>query len=150
MLAVLWDLDGVLADNSHAMNGKNAYHHLTEDEWREFYTMLPDCALIEGHAALMQMLSDQGYHNIVFTNRPESQREMTTLWLKQNELPYDFISMRTDGRLHGGSKAERLPEVMQRFIVVLAIDDDPEACVAYQAAGIPTIYAHSGYHRNPA
>lgn len=145
-MAVLWDLDGVLADNSHAMNGKSSYHEMTAEEYKAMPTFASTCAVIEGYATLMQLLYDRGYYNIIFTNRSEDQREVTVAWLIENQLPYDLLSMRVPNTSHEGSKRDRLAEVMRGFIVVLALDDDPEAVAAYRAVGIPTIYVHSGYH----
>lgn len=144
--AVLWDLDGVLANNAACMAGKDSYHLLTEAEWEDFHLQLPHCEVNEGWVTLLRMMYDRGYYNIIYTNRPESQRSMTEEWLVRQELPYDLLSMRTNGDSHEHSKRNRLPQMMRNFIVALGIDDDPEAIGAYHSAGIPAIYAHSGYH----
>lgn len=145
-LAVLWDLDGVLANNAACMNGKDSYWRLTEAEWEDFHLQLPHCEVNEGWVSLLCLMHNSGHYNIIYTNRPESQRTMTEEWLARQELPYDLLSMRTDGDSHETSKRERLAEVMREFIVVLGIDDDPEVIAVYHRAGIPALYAHSGYH----
>lgn len=147
MRAIVWDLDGVLACNDHAMFGHTSYYHLAEEEWVEFHNRLDECEVNEPWAILYQSMGAQRIANIVLTNRPEHQRDMTRDWLFRHDLFPDMLLMREPGTPHEGAKAHRLAEVQRAgYIVLLAIDDDPEHCSAYEAAGIPSLYVHSGYH----
>jgi hypothetical protein len=147
MRAIVWDLDGVLACNDHAMFGHTSYHHLSEDEWTQYHTMLDDCAVNEPWAILYQSMGAQRIANIVLTNRSEDQRDMTRDWLCRHDLFPDMLLMRDPGTPHEGAKARRLIEAQQAgYIVMLAIDDDPEHCSAYEEMGVPALYVHSGYH----
>jgi phosphoglycolate phosphatase-like HAD superfamily hydrolase len=148
MYAVIWDLDGVLADNNHAMNGKESYHDLTNEEWTVFYDTLPLCRPIERWVNLFHSLAAVGVANIIITNRPHDQRSMTYEWLDAHGIHPSALLTRTPGDGHGGSKKKRTSQFLDRsgYTVLMAIDDDPAAIRDYEALGFQTMYVHTGYH----
>lgn len=151
MKCILWDLDGVLADNGHAMSGNKSYHDLSEEQWTAFYSMLPLCQPNGRWVNLFHAFASVGVVNIIMTNRPDDQRDMTWVWLTEHGLYPELLFTRTPGRGHGGSKIERVQRVLDSgYTILLAIDDDPDACQDYEQAGYPVMYVHTGYHDAPS
>ena len=84
------------------------------------------------------------------TNRPDDQKDMTWAWLTEHGLYPEMVITRTPGTEHSGSKVARILQVTNAgYNIMLAIDDDPEACNDYEQAGYPTMYVHTGYHEVP-
>ena len=150
MKAVLWDLDGVLADNRHAMSGKRSYHELTDREWAAFYALLPECKPNPRWVTLFHAFASVGVVNIIITNRPDDQRDMTWVWLAEQGLYPEILLTRTPGEPHAGSKVARTLQVLRAgYDILLAIDDDPDACADYDRAGHPTLHVLTTYHDAP-
>ena len=78
--AVVFDIDGVLADNSHRM------HHITgpKRDWDAYYAGIPDDKPIPGIIQTLKGLRLRGEHIIFVTGRPEEHREATSAWLARH------------------------------------------------------------------
>lgn len=136
---VVFDLDGTLADTRHRL------HHLAgaKRDWAAFFRDADrDPLLAEGAALAHAKAAD---HTIVYvTGRPERCRKATRRWLRQHGLPEGRLYMRREGDRRAARVSK--PEMVRALArggtrVVLAVDDDPEVCEAYRAAGVPVLAA---------
>lgn len=145
--AVVWDLDGVLADNDHAMSGKQLYDDLTPAEWEHLYASASACALQEMWATLWHVMAAQQIANIIITNRPERQREVTRDWLARHRLFPEMLLMRDESAPQGATKVLRLVEIRRAgYTVIMAVEDDPAQCADYRSVGVPALHVPTTYH----
>ena len=94
MKTVIFDLDGTLAnidarrDLSTNVNGKI--------DWDTFFAPdniqldLPNRPVV----AMAQMMKDAGHRVVIFSGRSKETKEVTRLWLKQFNIPFDVLKMR--------------------------------------------------------
>ena len=94
MKTVIFDLDGTLAnidarrDLSTNVDGKI--------DWDTFFAPdniqldLPNRPVV----AMAQMMKDAGHRVVIFSGRSKETKEVTRLWLKQFNIPFDVLKMR--------------------------------------------------------
>ena len=145
MKAIIFDMDGTLADVSHRL------HFLEgEKDWKAFHGAMfddPPVENIANLARLMHKAASQGLGIdavIVVTARhddPHYER-MTREWLDLHDIPYDRLYMRADSdtRRDHLVKADILQQILDDgFDPVLAIDDRPEVVQMWREHGITTL-----------
>ena len=142
--AVLFDIDGVLADaagRQHFLTGRRK-------DWDAFFAASVDDPLIEETATLLRLL-DPELAVVLLTARPTTVLEGTVDWLGRFEVRWDLLAMRpaSDRRPSAVVKQEALAEIRALGLEVrLAFEDDLRNAEMFRAAGIPTVYIHSGYY----
>lgn len=146
--AVIWDLDGVLCDNSQELHDyimENPNTVDTVEYWQEWFDGIGFHEPSPHWTLLAQMLSDAGHQSIILTGRPVTTRLATLEWLDYHEVNYDHLCMSPggNGNFHG-SKESHLVELMKNFSIKLAFDDSEHWCDLYRRYGIPTIHVHTG------
>jgi hypothetical protein len=74
------------------------------------------------------------------TARMEKWREYTDIWLDKYKLKYDNLYMRSNGDLRSDYDIKRdiLTEIQKSYIVVYAVDDNPNIIKLWQEYNIPT------------
>jgi len=143
--AVIFDIDGTLADVAHRL------HHLDgEKDWNAFFRDMGDDAPIEAIARLARML----HHNaesgrdidavLIVTARPDRPdwRRTTLDWLALHEIPYDALYMRAEGDIRADHivKADMLQRILDDgYAPVLVIDDRPQVVRMWRDHGITTL-----------
>ena len=145
MRAVIFDIDGTLADVSHRL------HHLDgEKDWNAFFRDMIDDQPVEPISRLARML----HHNaqagrdidavLIVTARPERPdwRQTTLDWLAAHEIPYSAIYMRPEGDMRSDHLVKR--DMLQRILddgyePVLVIDDRPQVVKMWRDHGIVTL-----------
>ena len=138
------DVDGVLSDAS-------GRQHLLADEpksWAAFFeASLADPPISEGIRLVAGLVGERAM--VLVTARPARLADTTVAWLERNSVPWDLLVMRADDdhRSSPEVKAEALERLRaDGYEVQLAIDDDPGNVRMYRAAGVATVYLHSGYY----
>ena len=145
--AVVFDIDGVLADGDHRQ-------HLLFPEgggrkdWKAFFDAATDDALIEEVARLIELL-DPSLCRVLLTARPATMQALTLEWLARHELEWELLVMRPEGEFAPSPEAKRdaVRELRDHgFDLRLAFDDDRRNVDMFHSEGIPCIYIHSGYY----
>ncbi|WP_165356523.1 AAA family ATPase [Sphingosinicella sp. BN140058] len=145
MRAVIFDIDGTLADVAHRL------HHLDgEKDWNAFFRDMADDAPVEPIARLARML----HHNaesgrdidavLIVTARPDRAdwRRTTLDWLALHKIPYDALYMRAEGDIRADHlvKADMLQRILDDgYAPVLVIDDRPQVVRMWRDHGITTL-----------
>lgn len=142
--AVVFDVDGVLADASHRQHLLDWPHR----DWDAFFEACGDDAVIEPVSSLLSVINPD--HTIVLlTARPLRVRAQTMKWIEQAGLRWDLLIMRNWGDYMAAPhfKSLSVDELSAYgFDVDLAFDDDPRNVAMFDYHGIPCVYIHSGYH----
>ncbi len=142
MKAVIFDVDGTLADVEHRL------HHLEgeQKDWGAFFAAMGDDPVIEPVARLAQILAAQRGSGLidavlVVTARPDdgNYRRVTETWLALNGIVYDRIYMRAGGdyRPDPVVKAELLQTILEDgFDPFLVVDDRPSVVAMWRSFGL--------------
>jgi phosphoglycolate phosphatase-like HAD superfamily hydrolase len=145
--AVVFDVDGVLADANHRQHilfsgpGKRK-------NWKAFFAAAGDDAVIEEVARVTELL-DPSLAVVLLTARPTTIRDTTQTWLEQHGLRWDLLVMRPEGDFRSSPDAKRMAVHELRsagFDLRLAFDDDRRNVDMFHDEGVPCIYIHSGYY----
>lgn len=87
MATIFIEIDGIVSDNNHRMNHKNDYETYQE--------MSEDDEVKRDFAELILCLSDY-YEIVLFSMRNERFRLVTEEWLRDNDIAYDHLILRSD------------------------------------------------------
>ena len=142
--AVLFDIDGVLADASLRQ------HHLEggRRDWDAFFDGVGDDALVDDMARLMSLL-DPGLAVVLLTGRPARVHPQTLDWLERHRLGWDLLVMRDYGDYSAARqfKQRSVGELRSAGLDLrLAFEDDRRNVEMFRAEGVPCVYIHSGYY----
>jgi hypothetical protein len=137
--AVIFDIDGCLADSSHRKDVVSDWPNATvEDVERWASTQNLDVA-IAPTVELLRALFDGGFAIVLLTSRDEASRERTKAWFSLHGIPYDALYMRaslTDRRSGHVYKAEQLVEIQKHYSIAFALDDEPGVVDMFRREGI--------------
>jgi hypothetical protein len=134
--AVLFDIDGVIADNSHR------WHYIADRkhaDWMKYYAGLSYDKPIQGVIDLINLLRPN-YQICLVTGRPERLDIETTAWMFKNRVHFDRLYMRPDKDF--SKNAELKKKLLDERIrpnhseIHGAFDDNPEAVKMYRDNGI--------------
>lgn len=145
MRAIIFDMDGTLADVSHRV------HYLDgEKDWNAFHGAMSEDRPFEAIAELARLMhkaakAKLGIDAVLIVtarhNDPRYER-MTRDWLDLHDIPCDKLYMRQDGDLRRDNvvKAEILERIIDDgYEPILAIDDRPEVVAMWRDHGITTL-----------
>ncbi len=144
--AVIWDLDGTLADD-------RARAHYVEVEqgrkrdWQSYFDAIDEDPPIAASMVLLQALRAQGVRIIFLTGRPEYTRPKTERWLQANGLTdYDHLIMRPEGeyRPAGLFKVDEIERLRDRYELVCAFEDRIDVAEHLRQAGVPVFLFGAG------
>lgn len=137
--AIVCDIDGVIADNTHRLNADG------EPDWKQFYKTMDKDQPIAPIVLLLELIDTQTTSEWVdvflVTGRPEEYREVTLDWLNLHGVEYSSLLMRKlkDNRPDYEVKPEMLEEIAERgYDVLFAIEDSPNVVEAYRKMGVLT------------
>ncbi len=143
---VVFDLDGVLANNTHRL------HHIKQEkpDWDAFHDASFQDTPIWPAIRLFNACMAQGILPFIVTSRHERARQQTFRWLNANKLCImtQTLIMRPN---NCNDKAEIFKcDVMRRlqandYYILCAFEDHPGVVAAYRAMGI-TCYAADPYN----
>jgi FMN phosphatase YigB (HAD superfamily) len=124
---VMFDIDGVLADNSHR------FHYIEtpgKKNWDRYYRALSKDILIEPVAEITRGLMEMGHTIWLMTGRPEHHRESTILWLEKNGVWYNHLMMRRDGDFSPNPSLKAYLVKNAPVYFEMAFEDDPRSVEA--------------------
>jgi len=145
--AVVFDIDGVLADATHRQDVLFSGPGRRKN-WKAFFELAGDDAVIEEVARVTELL-DPDLCVVLLTARPTTIQDVTLGWLAEHDLRWDVLVMRPEGDFRSSPDAKRMAVHELRaagFDLRLAFDDDRRNVDMFHDEGIPCIYIHSGYY----
>lgn len=142
---ILVDMDGTLSNGEHRLH----YINTKPKNWPAFFMA---GAYDEPFPAIHRLVMDNakiGRKIVIFTARPESNREITEMWLKEYGIPFHSVMMRKnkDYRPDFIVKHEMLLEAIMIHggTPMFAIDDKKEVLEMFEENFIKTIDAKLFY-----
>jgi FMN phosphatase YigB (HAD superfamily) len=144
--AVVWDLDGTLADD-------RARAHFVEVEqgkkrdWKSYFDAIDEDPPIAASMEVLRALHAGGLRIVFLTGRPEYTRRRTERWLKANGLTeYDRLLMRPPGdfRPSGPFKVEVIEALRREYELVCAFEDRIDVADALRGAALPVFLYGAG------
>jgi hypothetical protein len=137
--AVLVDIDGVLADNSHRLPCLER----RPKDWDGFFRAAGADVPLASGLRLLEVL-DPDLTIVLLTGRPARLRDLTVDWLERHGACWDLLGMRPDvDRSPAARLKRRALDALTAlgWEVVLAVDDEPVVADAYERAGVPCFRA---------
>lgn len=123
--AYIIDIDGTLVD-MHPTRSPFEWHKVGLDKVRE------------NVAKFVRMAYTSGINIIIISGRDGSCYQETTIWLDENDIPYDRFLMRAEGdqRKDYVIKEELFNKIKDKYQVVLAVDDRDQVVNLWRGLGI--------------
>lgn len=124
---VMFDIDGVLADNGRRLR------HLQgsgRKNWDAYYEALSQDILIEPVAEITRGLTEMGHTIWLVTGRPEEYREKTVLWLEKHGVWYNHLMMRRNGDFSPNPSLKANLVKAAPVYFEMAFEDDPRSVEA--------------------
>lgn len=133
--AVIFDMDGTLADCSHRLHYVNSG---SKKNWKQFFAL---CHEDSPRVEIVRLAVELALKNaiIIASGRPEHLRKVTEDWLAKHDVPFERIYLRTEGdrRPDGVVKAEMLSMMHANgFEPWLVVDDRQSAVDAWRKLGL--------------
>ncbi|HEU0016022.1 MAG TPA: HAD family acid phosphatase [Longimicrobium sp.] len=144
--AVIWDLDGTLADD-------RARAHFVEVEqgrardWESYFDAIDQDPPIAASMEVLRAMHGAGLRVLFLTGRPEYTRPKTERWLRANGLTeYDELVMRPHDEFRSSSlfKVEEVARLRRRYDLVCAFEDRIDVAEALRKAGVPVFLYGAG------
>jgi hypothetical protein len=136
-MAAIFDVDGTLC------NVESIRHYVTAKpkNFEAFHAGSVNCPPHEWVAESARAIHGSGMPVLVVTARKERYWWHTTLWLRENWIPYHALFMRgdNDGRPDYEVKADILAEIRRFYSPVIAFDDNPAVLRLWREEGIPAV-----------
>lgn len=143
MRAIIFDLDGTLADCRHRQ------YHVKHKDWNSFYAGIGEDGPIKELFALKECLYHAGYKIILCSGRPDEHREATISWLTEHEFgPFDELYMRATGdyRKDHIVKSQLLDGMItDGYEPFLVIDDRPTVVAMWRERGLMCLQANNDW-----
>ena len=131
--AYIFDLDGVLANNSHRQHflERSGDTKPSKQDWLDFFAASPTDGVYSDTAKLMKTLQASGVKIIIVTGRSEDYETMTRDWLEGYGLLPDLLCQRRhlDFRKDWEVKSEIFQTQIQPYYQVLGVFEDRSDCV---------------------
>ncbi|WP_241597398.1 phosphatase domain-containing protein [Rosenbergiella epipactidis] len=144
MDVIIFDLDGVICDNSHRSHlvPPRKGQHINES-WHVFVAECVNDKAIDAGVEFYKAMN-KAHYTVILTSRQENFRESTVNWLSDNvgrEVPSTELFMRP----HDVScpPSQYKADVVRKILagghnILFAVDDDPSVCAALNALGVHT------------
>ena len=134
MRAIIFDIDGTLADASHRL------HHIAggKRDWAAFFAGMDDDPAVEPIRDLL-LLVGRDNRIILCSGRPENYRSVTEAWCRRHAIAHSALYMRPEGDMRPDHvvKAQLLAGMREDgYEPWLAIDDRPSIVAMWRENGI--------------
>lgn len=138
MSFVIFDIDGSLANCEH----RRHHVHGPHKNWTAFFEEACKDTVYEGVANTMHALQSAGETALVVSARPENYRDLTEIWLYENNIVYTQLYMRKKGDFRPDDVIKK--EILDQIILDwgkpwLAVDDRPRVLKMWAENGITTM-----------
>jgi predicted kinase len=147
--AVIFDLDGTLADATHRLHHiKNGSHN-----WDAFFAGCVDDPVIEPIRELAILVAQQGYKIILVSGRSDAVQQETKEWLDRNGVPYSELHMRPAGdyRQDFIIKSEILDRILaEGNEIAFVVDDRPSVVAMWRERGLTCLQCRDWDEAKPA
>ncbi len=132
--AVIFDVDGTLADCTHRLH----FVQRQKKDWERFFAA---CAEDLPRQQIVRLAQELAKNNaiLIASGRPERLRKATEAWLGKYDVPYEKIYLRgdSDRRADGTVKSEMLSLMHKHgFEPWLVIDDRETAVQGWRSLGL--------------
>ena len=144
--AVVWDLDGTLADDrarAHFVEVEQG----RERDWHSYFDAIDTDPPIAASMEVLRAMHAAGIRILFLTGRPEYTRPKTLRWLQANGLTgYDALIMRPEGEFRpaGYFKAETVERLRRDYELVCAFEDRIDVAEMLRLAGVPVFLYGAG------
>ncbi len=136
------DLDSTLCDTRHRRHLVRAPDDPQPTDWREYSLACADDPPIEGPIARVRLLA-RAYRIVIVSARDEAARDLTVVWLRRHEVPYDRLILYRSGVDDADIVAFKATQIgllrAEGAEVVLMVEDAPTVAAAMQALGVTTL-----------
>lgn len=142
--AYIFDLDGVLADNSarqHLLQ-RSGDTKPSRQDWLDFFQASPTDGIYSDTAKLFKTLQASGFKILIVTGRSEDYEELTQTWLQSYGLEPDHLYQRRhlDFRKDFEVKKEIYTSQIRPYYQVFGVFEDRTDCVKMWRAHDLTCY----------
>jgi beta-phosphoglucomutase-like phosphatase (HAD superfamily) len=144
--AVIWDLDGTLADDRARAHYVEVAKGRARD-WKSYFDAIDTDPPIAASMEVLRAMHAAGLRILFLTGRPEYTRAKTVRWLEANGLTeYDALLMRPDGeqRPAGFFKADVVARLRREYELVCAFEDRIDVANHLREAGVPVFLYGAG------
>lgn len=145
--AVIFDIDGTLADCTHRRHLVDHVHYeaTMPKNWPEFKRLATFDPVIEPVLRVLRALW-QNNHVVLCTGRDDEQREQTREWLSKNRVPYSALYMRAnkDYRDDAIVKRELLTQIREMYDPWLVVDDRQRVVDMWRQEGLVCLQCAPG------
>ena len=144
--AVVWDLDGTLADDrarAHFVEVERG----RERDWHSYFDAIDQDPPIAASMEILRAMRAYGSRIIFLTGRPDFTRAKTERWLQANGLAeYDLLVMRPAGeKRHAGEfKVDEVRKLRDQYELVCAFEDRIDVAEHLRLTGIPVFLYGAG------
>lgn len=137
--AIVFDIDGVLANNQHRFGPIQEAHAAgTAPDWDAYMATAHLDEPIRAGLTVLQMARWRSDVRIIFlTGRMQTERTVTYLWLVRHGFmtgASDRLLMRKEGDSYHEFKVDKVRELSADYRIQLIIDDDMNICDRLEAA----------------
>lgn len=141
--AVLFDIDGTLADCEHRR------HHVTgkHKDFDAFYAAMAADTPNEPIVQMCNLYYANRWHVVLCTGRPESYRKITEDWLHNKGVMYHGLMMRPDERRFDPDylvKQDMLGKILETRAVHFAVDDRTQVVNMWRENGVTCLQVAEG------
>lgn len=144
--AVIWDLDGTLADD------RARAHYVEVEEgkkrdWNSYFDAIEEDPPIAASMEILHAMRTTGTRVLFLTGRPEYTRPKTERWLEANGLSeYDRLLMRPEGEFRpaGRFKMEVVEALREEYELICAFEDRIDVAEHLREVGVPVFLYGAG------
>ncbi|QEE60280.1 hypothetical protein FVA74_00895 [Salinibacterium sp. dk2585] len=137
---MIFDMDGTLCDVRSIRHFVEEGAGASARDFMAFHDASINCPPFPHVLALLKAASRRSMRVLIVTGREDRWSFHTTLWLAENDVPFDDIYMRPRGDYRSDAllKADFARAILRQYRPLLAVDDRDDIIEVWANAGIPT------------
>lgn len=146
--AIVFDLDGTLADISHRLHHiKDGKEMKEKPNWDAFNAECIGDKPKKPIVHMIRMYKNAGYTVVICSGRNDTVADKTQFWLRTNGIKYDMLLMRKhdDRQSDATLKAQMFQNVISRlYEVELVVDDRKKVVDVWRSFGLTCLQCQEG------
>lgn len=140
--AIIVDLDGTLADNSHRV------HHITGEkkDWKTYNSLIPNDRINDWCDTIVKKFFGP-WSVLLVTGRPESTRKDCEEWLRKYSVPYTQLLMRGSGDFRADWIVKEMiyqDEIKNKYQTLFVLDDRKTVVEMWRRNGLTCLQCAPG------